>query len=75
MGSLFWWIKISAIAIVAVFFLSLSVVNLISAYEMKNPIEFVMTFFSLCLMLMISMVGVIYSILQLYYYFKKEKAE
>lgn len=75
MGSLFWWIKISAIAIVAVFFLLLSIANLISAYQMKNPIEFVMTFFSLCLMLMISLVGIIYPILQLYYYFKNEKVE
>ena len=75
MGSLSWWIKIIAIAIVAVFFLSLSIVNLISAYQLKNPIEFVMAFFSQCLMLMISMVGVIYPILQLYYYLKNEKAE
>jgi hypothetical protein len=81
MGSLTWWIKIIAIAVVAVFFLSLSVVNLISAYEMRNPIEFVMTFFSQSLMLLISLVGVVYPILQLYYYFypdkltKNEKAE
>jgi len=73
MGSLIWWIKITAIAMVAVFFLSLSMVNLVSAYEMKNPIEFVMTFFSQCLMMMISLVGVIYSTLQLYYYVKKAK--
>lgn len=75
MGSLIWWIKIIVIAILAVFFLSLSIVNLISAYQLKNPIEFVMTFFSQSLMLMISMVGIIYPILQLYYYLKKEKAK
>jgi len=75
MGSFFWWIKIIVIAVLAVFFLSLSVTGLISAYEMKNPAEFVMTFFSQCLMLMISLVGIIYPILQLYYYVKKEKAE
>jgi hypothetical protein len=75
MGSLSWWIKNIVIAILAVFFLSLSIVNLISAYELKNPAEFVMVFFSQCLMLMISIVGIIYPILQLYYFFKKEKAE
>jgi Mlc titration factor MtfA (ptsG expression regulator) len=80
MGSLSWWIKNIVIVILAVFFLSLSIVNLISAYELKNPAEFVMVFFSQCLMLMISVVGVIYSTLQLYYYFNpdsrnKEKAE
>ena len=75
MGSLSWWIKIIAIAILAVFFLSFSIVNLISVYELKNPLEFVMAFFSHSLMFMISMVGVIYSILQLYNYLKNEKAE
>lgn len=75
MGSISWWIKIIVIAFLAVFFLSLSVVNLISAYQLKNPAEFVLAFFSHSLMLMISVVGVIYSILQLYYYFIKEKAE
>jgi hypothetical protein len=75
MGSFTWWIKIIVIAILAVLFLSLSIVNLISAYELKNPAEFVMVFFSQCLMLMISVVGIIYPILQLYYYFKMEKVE
>jgi len=80
MGSFTWWIKIIVIAVLAVLFLSLSVVNLISAYQLKNPMEFVMTFFSHSLMLMISLVGVIYSTLQLYYYFTpdnrdKENAE
>jgi hypothetical protein len=75
MGSLTWWIKIIVIAVLAVLFLSLSVVNLISAYQLKNPMEFVMTFFSQSLMLMISLVGVIYSTLQLYYYFNPDKQD
>lgn len=75
MGSLTWWIKIIVTAVLAVLFLSLSIVNLISAYQLINPMEFVMTFFSQSLMLMISLVGVIYSILQLYYYFNKGNAE
>ena len=75
MGSFTWWIKIVVIAVLAILFLSLSVVNLISAYQLKNPAEFVMVFFSHSLMLLISLVGVIYSILQLYYYYKKEKDE
>ena len=76
MGSFSWWIKNIVIAILAVFFLSLSIVNLISAYDLKNPAEFVMMFFSQSLMLMISLVGIIYPILQLYsYYVNKEQAE
>ncbi len=75
MGSLTWWIKILAIAGVAFFFLVTSIGNLISAYQLKNPFEFVMVFFSQSLMLLISAVGVIYSILQLYQYLKKERTE
>jgi hypothetical protein len=75
MGSLSWWIKNIVIVILAVFFLSLSIVNLISAYELKNPAEFVMVFFSQCLMLMISIVGIIYPILQLYYYLNPDKRD
>ena len=75
MGSIFWWMKIIAIAVFSLFFVIFSLTNLISAYQLQNPQEFVMAFFSHSLMLMISMVGIIYSILQLYYYFKGKKAE
>ncbi len=72
MGSLFWWIKIIAIAVFSLFFLTFSVTNLVSAYQLQNPQEFVMAFFSHSLMLLISMVGLIYPILQLYYYLNKK---
>lgn len=72
MGSLGWWMKIVVIALVSAFFLTLSVTNLISAYQMKHPLEFVMVFFSQSLMLMISIVGLIYSFLQLYLFLKKD---
>ncbi|MFZ3115338.1 MAG: hypothetical protein WA133_05420 [Syntrophales bacterium] len=64
--------KIVVIALVSAFFLTLSVTNLISAYQMKHPLEFVMVFFSQSLMLMISIVGLIYSFLQLYLFLKKD---
>ncbi len=73
MGSLLWWTKNIVIAVVAVFFATIAFLNLISAYQMKNPLEFIMTFFSQSLMLMISVVGVIYAVLQMYYYLKKDK--
>ncbi len=75
MGSLIWWIKILAIAIVAFFFLVTSIGNLISAYQLRNPLEFVMVFFSQSLMLLISAVGIIYSLAQLYEYLKKERTD
>ena len=75
MGSLFWWIKIITIAVLSLFFLAFSITNLIGTYQLRNPQEFVMSFFSHSLMLMISLVGVIYPILQLYHYIKNKKAE
>lgn len=75
MGTFIWWIKITLIGTLSVFFLTFAIFNLISAYQLKNPWEFVMTFFSQCLMLMISAVGIIYSTIQLYYFAKKDKAE
>jgi len=75
MGSLFWWIKIIAIAVLSLFFLAFSITNLIGAYQLRNPQEFVMSFFSHSLMLMISLVGLIYPILQFYHYIKNKKAE
>lgn len=75
MGSLGWWVKIIIIAVGAVFFLSLSISNIISAYQMKHPQEFVMVFFSQTLMLMISIVGLIYSSLQLHLYLKEDRID
>ena len=75
MGSIFWWIKIIAIAVISLFFITFSLTNLISSYQLHNPQEFVMAFFSHSLMHMISTVGLIYSTLQLYYHCKGKKAE
>ena len=75
MESFKWWIKIILIGIFSLYITILSALNLSSAYKLKNPFEFVMTFFSLCLMLMISIVGVIYTFFKVYHYVKKEKEE
>ena len=70
-----WWVKIILIGIFSLYVSILSALNLSSAYKLKNPFEFVMTFFSQSLMLMISIVGVIYTFFQVYHYFKNEKEE
>ena len=75
MESFKWWIKIILIGIFSLYVSILSALNLGSAYKLKNPFEFVMTFFSQSLMLMISIVAIIYSFFQVYYYFQKEKEE
>ncbi len=75
MGSITWWVKIIAITIFALFLLGLSIIKLLESYTMINPIEFVMSFFSSSFMLLLSIVGLIYPIMQLYYYFNPDKRD
>ena len=75
MDSFIMWIKIALISIISLFLFTLSAFNLNSAYQLKNPAEFVMTFFSQCLMLMISLVGITYSVIRVCNYFKKEQRD
>ncbi len=70
-----WWIKMAFITIISAFFLVISGGNLISAYQLKNPAEFVMTFFSQSLMLMISVVGIIYAVIQITVFLKRGMTE
>jgi hypothetical protein len=72
-GSLFWFIKNIVVAVFSVFFLTFGITNLKNAYMLKNPLEFVMIFFSASLMIMISAVGIIYAILQTYFFLKEKR--
>ncbi len=54
------WAKNLMIGFVSLFFLAFGVNALINAYSTKNPLEFIMYFFSSSLIILISMVGVIY---------------
>lgn len=73
MVSIKWLIKVTFVGLFSTFILTLSLTNLMNAYQLKNPMEFLMTFFSQSLMLMIGIVGIIYTALQIYAYCKKEK--
>ncbi|MDD5711624.1 MAG: pitrilysin family protein [Smithellaceae bacterium] len=66
MVSLFWWLKKIALGLAALFFLAFGIGVLESAYRLSNPIEFVMFFFSASLVILISIVGIIYPVLQVY---------
>lgn len=70
-----WWVRITFIGVFSLFLLMVSIFYLKQAYELSNPLEFVVTFFSQCLMLMIATVGIIYTFFQVHQYFKKEKTE
>jgi hypothetical protein len=60
MGSRVWWVKNIVIAFLSLFFLAFGINALITAYGTKNPLEFIMYFFSSSLIILISVVGIIY---------------
>jgi hypothetical protein len=60
MGSRAWWGKNVLITFLSLFFLAFGVNALITAYSTKNPLEFIMYFFSSSLIILISVVGIIY---------------
>lgn len=65
MGSALWWIKNVGIALFSLFFLLFGVETLIGAFHLGNPFEFIMYFFSASLMVMVSLVGLLYPLLQI----------
>ena len=60
------WIKNIVILLFSVFFLIIGVNTLIGSYSVKNPFEFIMYFFSACLLILVCAVGVIYFFFRLF---------
>jgi hypothetical protein len=54
------WIKNVMVLLLSVFFLIIGVNVLVGSYKLKNPLEFVMYFFSASLLILVCIVGVIY---------------
>ena len=65
MGSWARWGKSVLIGVLSLFFLAFGINALISAYSTKNPLEFIMYFFSSSLIILISMVGIIYPVFRI----------
>lgn len=59
------WIKNVFILLLSVFFLIIGVNTLLGSYSLKNPIEFVMYFFSASLLILVCIVGIIYFLFRL----------
>jgi di/tricarboxylate transporter len=66
MNNYFWWFKHAAIAILSIVFLILGVETLVASYRLANPLNFIMAFFSSSLIILISLVGILYPVLQVY---------
>ena len=66
MKTYFWWFKHAAMTILSVVFLVLGVETLVASYGLANPLNFIMVFFSASLIILISLVGILYPVLQVY---------
>ena len=75
MGSCFWWGKNILIALFAFFFLVFGIETLIGSFHLKNPLEFIMYFFSSSFMVLVSLVGILYPTFQVHTFFKTRKIE
>jgi hypothetical protein len=75
MGSYFWWIKIILLVFFSLFFLIFGIETLIGAFHLKNPLEFIMYFFSASLMILVSVVGILYPVFQVHAYRKAGKVD
>ncbi len=73
MGSGLWWGKMFLIALFSLFFLFFGIENLVGAFHLKNPLEFIMYFFSASLMILVSIVGILYPAFQVHAYLSLEK--
>jgi putative effector of murein hydrolase LrgA (UPF0299 family) len=54
MLGMFWWIRQVILTLVGFFFLAFGIQLLISAYQLKDPFWFIMTFFASNLIILIS---------------------
>ncbi len=75
MGSCFWWGKNIVIALFAFFFLAFGIETLIGSFLLKNPLEFIMYFFSASFMVLLSFVGILYPAFQVHAFFKNRKID
>jgi hypothetical protein len=68
---MFWWIRMALIALISLFFIIYGIETMMGAYGLKNPMEFVMFFFSASFMILVSGVGLIFSSFKIYGRFKR----
>jgi hypothetical protein len=73
MGSGLWWGKMILIAFLSLFFLLFGIGNLVGAFHLTNPLEFIMYFFSASLMILFSIVGILYPAFQVHAHLTQEK--
>lgn len=51
----YWWPLQTGLVLISIFFLVFGIDLLIGSYSLKNPFDFIMTFFAACLIILISL--------------------
>ena len=72
MGSWSWWAKILIVGFFSVFFLIFGAEILIGSYGLKNPHIFMMSFFSGSFITLISLIGILYPLFQIYEFLRRQ---
>ncbi len=67
------WGKALLITVCSLLFLSMGIDMLVASYRVANPLYFIMTFFSSSLIIMISIAGLLFAAIRLYYHFKQKR--
>jgi hypothetical protein len=78
MSIIFWWIRQAVLVLIGAFFLYFGVHLLISAYDLKDPFIFIMTFFAANFIILISatlIFGFAYRMVTAYRHSKKPDEE
>jgi hypothetical protein len=75
MTSVLIWIKNILILVLSLIFLLIGINTLLGSFHLNNPVEFVMYFFSACLLIMVCIVGLIYFFFRLYPGKQKERID
>ena len=73
MKNYLWWFKLTVMTVLSIVFLILGVETLIASYGLTNPLNFIMTFFSVSLIILISLVGILYPVVQVYTQLKQKQ--
>jgi len=75
MGTPRWWIRNAVIALGSAFFLAFGIDTLVGAYRLRNAHLFIIYFFSSNFIILISLVGLLYPILQIHTFFRARKGK
>ena len=73
MNILLWWLSKIIIGVASLLFFTIGIDVLVASYDLNNPAEFIMYFFSSNLLILVSIVGIIYVSVQIYNRFTKAR--